>query len=603
MNKNLFLKFAHQKDGSIAILAAVMSVALVGAAGVGVDTYNSQSTDTALKHIVDLTCDRLNNADIAIFPTAGSASKMAQGFADNLKVGTAAKDADVIVTQPADPNALSGDVTVSASAAFSPTFTAVIGAQPFKMNKTAVCKRSTVIPNKGSKDPKCNIALTFLDLTRRNSVAVDDLASYAVHEDVGGGTLNYVYSIVDKNNNITTRKMFSQDLVIDPSDLQNGGQDQIMYIQVLNKDGSLPRLEKQCINYNSTTEPPKTNPTPPFNPSDPPPFSSACKPLDPNKDVYSLIQDADEMAGVTKNNGDWEISDLSNYTISPSMNDVIPGVTSVIIVSSKTTGETISVPLTKNFYKLNPSDPKVIKATSTLGTDPETAFLKSMLARAKNNSYVAYNQRARIDRLDKGYKLDHIVSGARASWQAPDDTLGYCPTSQSPIIIDLLSKGHIQTTGVSTAKKAVRYSLGKTVKFDIFGNNSPILMEWLSENGQGFLVDNRDGKAAEDMNGKRLFGNDDKYENGFYKLAATFKADGNGLIYGDNLTGLAVWVDNGDGVVQSGEIKSLSELGITAISTRMANVKDAKGDTLMRSYVIRNDAHVMSEDVWFGLAQ
>ncbi len=597
MNKKLFSKFAHETDGSIAILAAVMSVALVGAAGVGIDTYNSQSSDTALRHIVDLTCDRLNNADIALFPTAGSVSKMAQGFADNLKLGTAAKDADVNVSQPANPSALSGDVIVSASSTFSPTFTAVIGAQPFKMNKTATCKRSTVIPEKRGKSAKCNIIVTYPDLTRKNNISVNDLSQYATTEDVGGGSLNYVYTVVDKDNNITIRKFFSSDVDINPSDFPNNGKDQGMYVQVMNSDGSIPRLEKQCIIDNSTP------PTPVVTvPSNPPVSGTSCNRAD-DKNATGMLFASGEMSGRIQTYGNWKISTFSNYTIDPPVKNVIPGVTSAITVTSKTTGKALIVPITSNFSRLDPANKDVIQATAEMGIDPESAFLIALLAPADAQPGFSYNHHAVKDRLEKGYLLDHILSSSGAAWQFPGDSSGYCPFTISPIVIDLTNKGSIETTGISTAQKAIRTSLGKAVKFDILANGSPKSMEWLNGSGQGFLVDNRDGNAAKDMTGKRLFGNDATHENGFSKLAATFKTDGNGLIYGDNLTGLAVWVDNGDGIVQPGEIKSLSALGITAISTRMASVKDAKGDTLMRSYIIRNNAHVMSEDVWFGVAQ
>jgi hypothetical protein len=600
VSKLLLKKFSNETDGGVAIMAAVMSVALIGATGLGVDTYVAQSSETALRHIVDLSCDRMAAADIASYPTALSASNMTKVFAENLKKGTAASEAAITMTPPAIPDALSSPVTVSATTMFSPTFTAVLGAKPYEIKKSATCSRNTKVgePPPRNPDPKCNVVLTYLDTTRNNSVNVSTLAKYATVEKVGGGTLNFIYTVVDKDNNITKREFFSNDLQIDPVKLYNNGTDQTMYVQVMNADGSIPKLEKQCITTKITTIPPT------YTPKDPPPTSTPS--CNRSTDVFgaSLNYAAGDMSGRITENGPWKTTSFANYTVSPAVKDVVPGVTSVITVTSKVDGKSLSVPITSNFTKLNQSDSAVIAATAEIGIDPESAFLIAMVAAPDSSpSGSPYNSNALKQRVDNGYILDHIISSASGAWQSPDDKLGYCPASVSPIVIDLTNKGTIETTGISTAQNAARSSVGKTISFDMLGAVIPQKMEWIAGNGQGFLVDNRDGNAAKDMNGKRLFGNDVKHANGYAKLASTFVPDKDGNLTGDSLKGLSVWVDNGDGLVQSGELKSLAELGITSINTRVEAVKDDKGDTLMRSYVIRNNKRVMSEDVWFGVAK
>ena len=592
MSKKQLSRFVDESNGSVAVFAAVMSVALIGAVGVGVDTYSAQSTDTALRHIVDLSCDRISNADIASFPTAGDTNTMAEKFASVTKTQTAAKNASVSITPPPDPYALTGQVTVSASETFNPTFTSVLGAKPFTMKKSATCERRTTLPPKIGTNPKCNVAAAFIDVSRKNSLVVNDLAQYASSENIGSGKLNYIYTVVDKDNNITTRKFFSDDTVVDPAKLPNDGKDQIMYVQVMNSDGSIPVLEKQC-----TVQPP-TTPVVPIVPTNPPPTLPVCNnsPSDP----VGLMDSAGDLSGRITAWGAWKTTSFSNYTLTPAFKDVVPGITSVITVKSKITGEELLVPLSSNFSKLDQSDTDVIAATAEIGIDPESAFLIAMMAPTDSDPNQIYNHEAREKYLKYGYILDRIASGSSGLWQEGGATAHSCMYSVSPIVIDLTNKGLIETTSMSTAQYGNRAKLGKTVKFDISNTGKPLTMEWLTDSGQGLLVDNRDGNAAKDMNGNRLFGNTAQHPNGYSKLAALFKTDANGVIVGDGLKGLAVWVDNGDGVVQSGEIKSLSELGITAISTRMESVKDAKGDTLMRSYVIRNNAHVMSEDVWFG---
>ena len=55
------------------------------------------------------------------------------------------------------------------------------------------------------------------------------------------------------------------------------------------------------------------------------------------------------------------------------------------------------------------------------------------------------------------------------------------------------------------------------------------------------------------------------FAHGYEKLAFYFDKDKNGIIEGSELNGLNFWVDDGDALTQAGELKSLSEYGITKI--------------------------------------
>ena len=110
--------------------------------------------------------------------------------------------------------------------------------------------------------------------------------------------------------------------------------------------------------------------------------------------------------------------------------------------------------------------------------------------------------------------------------------------------------------------------------------------EWLAAGGgDGFLVsdDNGDGQIND---ATELFGsygrNGEKYGDGFQKLAALYDSNGDGVLSGDELTGLQVWKDdNANGVVDSGELLSLASLGVASI-----NLSYDK-DTMEGSYTIR----------------
>lgn len=154
----------------------------------------------------------------------------------------------------------------------------------------------------------------------------------------------------------------------------------------------------------------------------------------------------------------------------------------------------------------------------------------------------------------------------------------------SPVALDLNNDGQIGVTGETTSiDKSGVSEIGRTVEFDIDNDGSKDTIEWFSGDGDGILIDNRDGNAANDMDGGRLFGDEGgKYSNGYEKLAA-LDADDNGLLESDELDGLEVWVDDGDATVESGEFRKLQDLGIFRISTNMTITTDAQGRDLMQS--------------------
>lgn len=176
----------------------------------------------------------------------------------------------------------------------------------------------------------------------------------------------------------------------------------------------------------------------------------------------------------------------------------------------------------------------------------------------------------------------------------------------SPIMLDLNGDGKLGTTGVSTAKERIDDQVGRTVMFDIDGDGVKDEIEWMSGDGDGMLVDDRDGGATGAMltdgeiDGKRLFGDQGgKYANGYEKLKALDK-DGDGKISGAELDGLKVWIDDGDAKLEGGELKTLRELGITEISVVMKLEANARGEDLMRSSYVQNGETKITEDVWFA---
>jgi len=166
----------------------------------------------------------------------------------------------------------------------------------------------------------------------------------------------------------------------------------------------------------------------------------------------------------------------------------------------------------------------------------------------------------------------------------------------TPVVLDLNGDG-IQTT-----------SMQNGVSFDINNDGKADKTAWVAR-GDGLLVRdiNGDGKIN---NGSELFGSSTVLGNG--KTAAdgyaAMKAldtnndgvlDANDAAFGQ----LGVWVDNnGNGVTDAGELKSLTDLGISSLSlnaTKSDQNNNGNLIGLMGSYTTTDgQTHTMG-DVWF----
>lgn len=182
------------------------------------------------------------------------------------------------------------------------------------------------------------------------------------------------------------------------------------------------------------------------------------------------------------------------------------------------------------------------------------------------------------------------------------DQVGALPTS--PIAFDLNQDGEINVTGETTAKNKAGVEIGATVEFDMDGDDDLETIEWLDGSGDALLVDNRDGNAANDMDGTRLFGDQGgAYDHGYQQLAE-WDTNEDGIISGDEGDGLNLWVDDGDAKVEDGELFTLEELGVSEIElTLEEHAVDEDGRDLFRSSATLEDGtKILTEDVWFAQA-
>jgi tetratricopeptide (TPR) repeat protein len=128
------------------------------------------------------------------------------------------------------------------------------------------------------------------------------------------------------------------------------------------------------------------------------------------------------------------------------------------------------------------------------------------------------------------------------------------------------------------------------VAFDLDGSGLPQAWTWLSRDAAWLVLDpQRTGRVT---SGLQLFGSVTYWcfwGTGYDALAA-LDDDGDGVLRGRELDGLALWHDaNGNGVCDPGEVRPLAEWGIVALSCRGERVKDPDYIALSRGGVVFAD--------------
>jgi hypothetical protein len=151
-------------------------------------------------------------------------------------------------------------------------------------------------------------------------------------------------------------------------------------------------------------------------------------------------------------------------------------------------------------------------------------------------------------------------------------------------------------------------SIAQGVQFDLFATGSKVTTGWVDAT-DGLLALDRNGNGTIDS-GAELFGTATKLANGQtasngYEALAQLDVNGDGVIDAKDAAydQLKVWVDaNGDGVSQSGELKSLASLDIASIDVNgdKTSAKDAGNWIGMQSTFTKTDGSTAATgDVWF----
>lgn len=200
-----------------------------------------------------------------------------------------------------------------------------------------------------------------------------------------------------------------------------------------------------------------------------------------------------------------------------------------------------------------------------------------------------------------GWTLVAMDQFGRGGWNNLWTKDGKTARVSSPIAFDLNGDGKIGTTGVTTAvDRDINTKLGTTVTFDLDGDGKLEATEWMNGDGDALLVDTSKIGDNNAIDGNALFGDQGgKFDNGYEKLSL-HDANADGKLEGSELNNLALWVDDGDAILEEGELKQIEEYGLTEISTQKQDVKNERGETLMQSSATANGQFMLTEDVWFG---
>jgi VCBS repeat-containing protein len=148
-----------------------------------------------------------------------------------------------------------------------------------------------------------------------------------------------------------------------------------------------------------------------------------------------------------------------------------------------------------------------------------------------------------------------------------------------PLALDLNHNRIIDTSNWSNSE----------AYFDLNDNGTSEKTGWIAD-GDGWLVYDEDGNGRID-NGNELFGTD--IEEGYSVLKRKFDSNDDNVIDNkdERFNELQVWIDNGDGISQTDELKTLSELNITSINLDNVDTNiNSNGNLLFKTSTFTQDS-------------
>ncbi len=625
-------KFWRNQSGAFAPIAGLAAVVMIGAVGLGIDTLRQQNALSELQHVTTLVCDQTAGVSTANYPTAedrailGDNFKTAmlnRGYKEKSSLDDRATEVNITFNNTGSDKNVFDKVYVNSTSSIEATFMQILGYSTLELRARAECPVPDKDTSKKIAGQSCTPEdMNFTQVTNETGVA-DTFSSTLKNFIDTTTTVPYLINVYNVDTTTTPVKytILSTAIVLPNADVSSIRfhpnitirKDNHIVLQKFNIDGStpvpcLPTIDAYCSDTDTTCNDSFAPPTP----------LPACAVnlLNTYKSRWDVVTNP------LKNNGFIYAWDNTTGLVQPDK------LKAAITVAGLPPGDNIDGNGTSKYAHFSDWGGTNLDKLPKLHVSPEGSTFWNPYDDDKKGGYNYTNNGKLIYLLkfyyvlanaigrtygatvtgDVGETKNNFGTGYQGNMQLffiKSDSEGYwykgnnCLYIHSPIALDLTGRGRIETTGDTTAPNLMRSYIGKTIAFDMSGNGRPVQTEWLTGNGQGLLVDNRDGKAATNMSGRRLFGDGEGFGNGYEKLAR-LDTSHTGVLKGHDLDGLAVWIDDGDGIVQPGELKTLAELGVTEISAAPMVVDGKRGEKFVRSWAVRNGMPIMTEDVWFA---
>lgn len=633
IGQNRFGKFLRDNHGAYAVNTALAFGFLALAAHVGIDSMRVQNNATGAEQLVDIACQKIGEADPALYPTARAlkeaiekqmASRSIAGSdASNGALTVEIGPLDPTYVQPIEINlpnqlkALPNDLNMdlrrySFSVKYSGTVKGIHrdiqkdGQAPVVVHKPCkpICKArgNIVYDNPSALGHWLQNGLLragSLQATRNGPVTTFKPIRFSrgLANPLPDGT-QLVLTILDTNERIKYRRIIqaSEAFYIDDNANRGSGEppkaitrivadteDQLI-IQSLNSDGSIPPICQGEAEQNCETCGTNNNLPPPTPITNPPPVV--------RKD-NCITRDFGYLPEI--------FTPMRSFRIEaylPSVHKVEfhypaggkPG-SVVVTYSSSTVTQSYSFPLAPDYIKNTQLVRLNYRNQSVILPSEKFSMIRHLSSSNLHATFIDIQKR-----YPEGKFLFHLRAHNLSYWW--DDVNDKCFAIVSPIVFDTKKIGTIITTQSGETSPARE----RNPLFDLEGNGRKMHVEWPIGDGQAWLVDNRDGQAATDMNGNRLFGNLQDDDHGYQKLAR-LDSSGTGILSGVDLEGLALWFDDGNAQVDEGELKSLKELGITEVDTRAEWQTLPDGRMALRATAVMNGTTIMTEDVFVEMTE
>jgi hypothetical protein len=232
--------FIEDSSGSAAVIFGIAAVVLIGAVGLGVDTYRVQNTEAGLIRVADATCREISSASTINYKSSSDVVAMATRYATGeLNSNSATAGAAVSLVDNGS------NYSVVLSKPVKSTLGAVVGYTGADVSTQNQCGKKTSTPYQCAKNSYIyasnNVAGQTLTRSKLSALSQASNPSQTV----------VTYANLDASNatNVLGKTVISSDYQIPATTAA----DTTVFVQDINSDGSLPQFCEDALPYTSAS--------------------------------------------------------------------------------------------------------------------------------------------------------------------------------------------------------------------------------------------------------------------------------------------------------------------------------------------------------------